>query len=90
MPVLRRQNLLQRKSLLSGSKGASRAHPHLRSLHVFTRAQRTRVHFCPRHWLLCHLGLYKFEFEFDITRRTRVNFLPAISASVPFGVLARV
>jgi hypothetical protein len=26
--------------------GASRAHPHLSSLHVLTRAQRTRVHFC--------------------------------------------
>jgi hypothetical protein len=24
------------------------------SLHVLTRAQRTRVHFCPQHWLLCH------------------------------------
>jgi len=21
-------------------------------------SQRTRVHFCPQHWLLCHLGLY--------------------------------
>jgi hypothetical protein len=33
---------------------------------VLTRAQRTRVHFCSQHWLLCHLGLYSFEFEFDI------------------------
>jgi hypothetical protein len=32
--------------------------PHLCSLHVFTRAQRTRLHLCPKHWLLCHLGLY--------------------------------
>jgi hypothetical protein len=39
-------------------EGASRAHPHLSSLHVLTRAQRTRVHFCPQHWLLCHFGLY--------------------------------
>jgi hypothetical protein len=23
--------------------------------------------FCPKHWLLCHLGLYKFEFEFEIS-----------------------
>jgi hypothetical protein len=45
-------------------QGASRAYPHLSSLHVMTRAQRTRVHFCPQHRLLCHLGLYKFEFEF--------------------------
>jgi hypothetical protein len=27
---------------------------------VLTRAQRTRVHFCPQHWLLCRLGLYSF------------------------------
>jgi hypothetical protein len=26
----------------------------LSSLHVSTRAQRARVHFCPQHWLLCH------------------------------------
>jgi hypothetical protein len=49
-------------------KGASRAHTHLSSLHVLSRAQRTRVHFCPLHWLLCHLGLYKFEFEFGMPR----------------------
>jgi len=28
------------------------------NLPVLTRAQRKRVHFCPQHWLLCHLGLY--------------------------------
>jgi|AntAceMinimDraft_5_1070358.scaffolds.fasta_scaffold23067_2 hypothetical protein len=43
--------------------GASRAHPHLSSLHVLTRAQRTRMHIYPKLWLMCHLGLYKFEFE---------------------------
>ena len=48
---------------------ASRAHPHLNSLHVLTRAQRTRVHLCPKHRLLCHLGLYKFEFEFNAPRK---------------------
>jgi hypothetical protein len=32
-----------------------------------TRAQRTRVQLYPQHWLLCHLGLYKFEFEFEFT-----------------------
>jgi hypothetical protein len=25
---------------------------------ILTCAQRTRVHFCPQHWLQCHLGLY--------------------------------
>ena len=25
------------------------------------------MHFCPQHWLLCHLVLYKFEFEFNRT-----------------------
>ena len=27
-------------------------------------AQRTRAHFTPQHWLLCHVGLYWPEFEF--------------------------
>jgi hypothetical protein len=40
--------------------------PHLSFLHVLTRAQRTRVLFYPQHWLLCHLGLYYFEFEFGM------------------------
>jgi hypothetical protein len=26
--------------------------------YLLTRAQRTRVYFCPQHWPLCHLGLY--------------------------------
>jgi hypothetical protein len=38
--------------------GASRAHQHLSSLLVLTRAQRTRVNFCPKHWLMCHLDVY--------------------------------
>jgi len=25
--------------------------------------QHAHSHFCPQHWLLCHLGLYYFEFE---------------------------
>jgi len=25
---------------------------------ILTSAHRMRVHFCPQHWLLCHLGLY--------------------------------
>ena len=25
---------------------------------ILTCAHRMRVHFCPQHWLLCHLGLY--------------------------------
>ena len=25
------------------------------------------VVFTPQHWLLCHMGLYKFEFEFEFT-----------------------
>jgi hypothetical protein len=36
--------------------------------HVLTHAQRTRIHFCPQNWLLCHLGLSEFEFEY--LRRT--------------------
>ena len=30
-----------------------------------TCAQRTPVDFCPQHWLLCHLGVYWFEFGFE-------------------------
>jgi len=25
------------------------------------------VYFCQQHWLLCHLGLYMFEFEFELS-----------------------
>jgi hypothetical protein len=38
----------------------------LASFQVITRAQRTRVHVCPQHWLLCHMGLYMLEFEFEL------------------------
>ena len=33
------------------------------------------VHFCPQPWLLCHLGLYKFEFEF-VSIIKRVLLIP--------------
>jgi hypothetical protein len=42
---------------------SSRTHPLPSSLYFLTRAQRTRVHLCPKHWLLCHLGLYKAELK---------------------------
>jgi len=32
---------------------------------IFKSAQSTRVHLFPLHWLLCHLGLYWSEFEFE-------------------------
>jgi hypothetical protein len=25
-----------------------------------------RTHFYPQQWLLCHMGLYWFEFEFEL------------------------
>ena len=28
------------------------------------REQSALAHFYPQHWLLCHTGLYEFEFEF--------------------------
>jgi hypothetical protein len=37
---------------------AVRASPLGYSLHVLICVQRTRVHFCPQHSLLCQLGLY--------------------------------
>jgi hypothetical protein len=36
--------------------------------HIFDLSAHTRTHFNPQHWLLCHMGLYKFEFEFADTR----------------------
>jgi hypothetical protein len=49
---------------LANLSDASRTHPHLSSLRDLTRSQRTRMYFFPQLWLLCHLGLYKSEFEF--------------------------
>jgi hypothetical protein len=43
-------------------------------LHVLTRAQRTRVNFCPRQWLQCHLGLCKFKFEFESSKSLKQIF----------------
>ena len=40
------------------TRRTARSPIHKLSFIVLTRAQRTRVHFCPQHWLLCHLGLY--------------------------------
>jgi len=41
--------------------------PH-KSLHTcFVCATHVHSHFCLHHWLLCHMGLYRFEFEFDHT-----------------------
>jgi len=31
----------------------------------FVCATHAHSYFCPQHWLLCHLNLYKFEFEFE-------------------------
>jgi|AntAceMinimDraft_5_1070358.scaffolds.fasta_scaffold99642_1 hypothetical protein len=50
------------------SRHVRRKGTHLSFLHVLTRAQRTRIHLCPQHWLLCHLGLFKSEFEFENSR----------------------
>ena len=42
---------------------------HSNLLEILTCAQRTRLYFCPKHCLLCHLGLYKFEFEFALIKK---------------------
>ena len=31
---------------------------------VLDLTRTERAHFNPQHWLLCHMGLYYFEFEF--------------------------
>ena len=46
----------------------------------FVCATHAHSHFCPQHWLLCHLGLYKSEFEFGP--------LPPVSAG--YGVVGPV
>ena len=35
---------------------------------ILACAQGMRVLLCPQHWLLCHLGLYQLEFEFEWPR----------------------
>jgi len=41
----------------------TRARPNLPSRHrSHAQRSRSRAHFTPQHWLLCHLGLYQFEF----------------------------
>jgi hypothetical protein len=54
--------------------GASRAHPHLSSLHIFTRAQRTRVHF------FLPAALTSAQFGFVLVRG-RVRLIWADTAS---------
>ena len=39
--------------------------PHESLRTCFICATQAHFHFCPQHWLLCHLGLYSFEFEFE-------------------------
>ena len=39
--------------------------PHDTLRTCFVCATHAHSHFCPQHWLLCHLGLYEFEFEFE-------------------------
>ena len=36
---------------------------------ILTCAQRTRMPFCPSHWILCHLDLYKYDVEFHVLPR---------------------
>ena len=35
-------------------------------------------HFTPKHCLLCHMGLYKFEFEFEF-----ILYLHGVCATIP-------
>jgi len=42
---------------------------------ILTCAHRMRVHFCPQHRLLFHLGLYLFKFELqDIKHYLKSSF----------------
>ena len=43
---------------------------------VLCLARTERGHFNPQHWLLCHVGLYEFDFEFGEEKesgRARLN-----------------
>jgi hypothetical protein len=53
--VLQRAQAGARQAKICVGQGAARV---LASTRSGTRAQRTRVHFCPQHWLLGHLDLY--------------------------------
>ena len=45
----------------------TRTCPFCPTTHIFDQhAQRTCTSFNPQHWLLCHMGLYKFKFKFKI------------------------
>jgi hypothetical protein len=56
-------------------RGASRAHPHLSSLHIFTRAQRTRVQFCPQFWFV----LVLVRVHPHATQRARASDAPELT-----------
>ena len=54
----------------------------LLALYKLSSSQRARVHFCPRHWLLCHWGLYYFEFEIYSIGPTDVTNVVALQLCV--------
>ena len=41
-----------------------------------------RAHFIPQHWLLCHMRLHSFEFEFGVIFFTRMLIAPWIFLSL--------
>ena len=69
-------NCIQFKKKISErpSRGQNtHTHPHRRLAHlrlpsppphVLDLMRTERTHFYPQHWLLCHMGLYKFKFKF--------------------------
>ena len=57
----------RRRALLQRRLGARLPHLSSHLFYVLTRALRTRAHSLPQHWLLCHMGEYYYEFEFDLS-----------------------
>ena len=45
----------------------------------------SRTHFTPQHWLLCHVGLNKFEFEFKFEFDIRYEVMDAVLSSAAAG-----
>jgi len=52
---------------------------------LLTCVYRIRIHFCPQHWLLCHLVLQSFEFEVEtiIKYDVRWNMEPSSTSVHP-------
>ena len=66
---------------------------HASSLDTDRTRVLTSASFYPHHWLLCHMGLYKFEFEFEGSKLAcfsvvLIFYIHKESGYVVFGTIA--